>query len=109
MIGLSFHDSTHTELNQKIVGDARNATHARSINGRGTRARTSTKPSVMPDDRVRPRSTHVVFSTGCTTYFDWQAIGLAYSHYHSQQPGRDGGPTGPSPSVFVTNLKQHVV
>jgi hypothetical protein len=34
------------------------------------------------------RSTHVVFSTGCSAYFDWQSLGLAYSHAHVRQPGR---------------------
>ena len=34
----------------------------------------------------RARGTHVVFSTGCTPYFDWQALGLAYSLLHSQWP-----------------------
>ena len=34
------------------------------------------------------RGTHIVFSTGCTPYFDWQSLGLAFSHRHSQQPGR---------------------
>ena len=32
-------------------------------------------------------TTEVVFSTGCTPFFDWQAIGLAYSHQHVRQPG----------------------
>lgn len=34
------------------------------------------------------RSTHIVFSTGCSEYFDWQSLGLAYSHLHVRQPGR---------------------
>ena len=34
------------------------------------------------------RSTHTLFSTGCSAYFDWQALGLAHSHRESQQPGK---------------------
>lgn len=38
--------------------------------------------------RAHPRlaQTHIVFSTGCTSYFDWQALGLAYSLIHSGWP-----------------------
>lgn len=36
----------------------------------------------------RQRSTHTVFSTGCSPYFDWQALGLAYSHRDSGQAGQ---------------------
>lgn len=30
--------------------------------------------------------THAVFSTGCSAYFDWQALGLAYSARDAGQP-----------------------
>ena len=30
--------------------------------------------------RASTASTHTLFSTGCSPYFDWQALGLAYSH-----------------------------
>ena len=47
------------------------------------------------DARVRtsklmyaPRGgTHTVFSTGCSSYFDWQSAGLAYSHRRVNQRG----------------------
>ena len=34
------------------------------------------------------RSTHIVFSTGCTPYFDWQSLGLAHSHASVRQYGK---------------------
>ena len=32
-------------------------------------------------------SMHTVFSTECTSYFDWQSVGLFYSHQEVLQPG----------------------
>lgn len=37
--------------------------------------------SATPDGPLDPEhDVHIIFSTQCTTYFDWQTLGLAYSH-----------------------------
>ena len=62
------------------------AEHHGAVHRSCTRARRNRKQAAMPT--AAPRSTHVVFSTGCTSFFDWQSLGLAYSHAHAQQSGR---------------------
>ncbi|CAJ2666071.1 unnamed protein product [Trifolium pratense] len=39
------------------------------------------------DDRKAHPKIHTVFSTECTTYFDWQTVGLMHSFRLSGQPG----------------------
>lgn len=40
------------------------------------------------DEPYKPHpKIHTVFSTECTTYFDWQTVGLVHSFHQSGQPG----------------------
>ncbi|XP_030482587.2 peptidyl serine alpha-galactosyltransferase [Cannabis sativa] len=46
------------------------------------------KPPVI-DTTEKPRpKIHTLFSTECTTYFDWQTVGFMHSFYLSGQPGK---------------------
>ena len=42
---------------------------------------TVTSAGESPPSVASPAATfHTIFSTECTTYFDWQSVGLVYSH-----------------------------
>lgn len=44
--------------------------------------------TVLAQDPKAPGpSMHTVFTTECTPYFNWQTLGLLYSHHKSGQPG----------------------
>ncbi|WJX70916.1 Peptidyl serine alpha-galactosyltransferase [Trifolium repens] len=45
------------------------------------------EPPVDRDDGKAHPKIHTVFSTECTTYFDWQTVGLMHSFHLSGQPG----------------------
>ncbi|KAK2366351.1 hydroxyproline O-arabinosyltransferase RDN2 [Trifolium repens] len=45
------------------------------------------EPPVDRDDGKAHPKIHTVFSTECTTYFDWQTVGLMHSFRLSGQPG----------------------
>ncbi|KAK6928459.1 hypothetical protein RJ641_007050 [Dillenia turbinata] len=48
----------------------------------------STVKQNVVDEFQQPRpKIHTVFSTECTTYFDWQTVGLVHSFHLSGQPG----------------------
>ena len=34
-----------------------------------------------------PSNMHTVFLSDCTDYFQWQSLGMFYSHHKSGQPG----------------------
>lgn len=44
------------------------------------------KPDIDDTPKAYPKI-HTVFSTECSTYFDWQTVGLVHSFHLSGQPG----------------------
>ena len=43
-------------------------------------------PEALAEPWPEP-SVHTVFTTECTPYFNWQTLGLLFSHHKSGQPG----------------------